>query len=189
LIADRNFVGGYSLSSPVRVVLPVTLLEKTMNRLKAACLIGVCLLGLLGGAEAYGNFFGARQYYSGWRRFPDRAYFYRSYYYKPTASFAGYRHHYVIYDPRRPRYLYYYNPYRRLYWGRCLASAEGKAQYSLLAEGDRKASLDDIPEKAFPDLGDLPPIPESDPKEGATMDLPPDDLPDTNTLPKVPEKR
>jgi len=164
------------------------LLEKIMNPLKSACLLGVCLLGVLGAVEAYGNNYAARQYYSGWRKYPERPYYYRVYYYKPSVSYAGYKHHYVIYDPQRPRFVYYYNPYKKVYWGRCPTNCEGRPEYSMLKEEDRKATLEEIPEKAFPKPAALPPIPESDPKEGISLDLPPDDLPETSSLPKVPAK-
>lgn len=148
-----------------------------MNRLRRACLIAVCLVGAYAGQEAHGTSYAARQYYSSWRKHPERTYYYRSYYYKPTASYAGYKHHYVIYQPSRPRYCYYYNPYKKVYWGRCASGGDGKPEYSLLAEEDRKANLDEIPEKAFPKPGPLPPVPDSDPKENVSLDLPPDDLP------------
>ena len=157
-----------------------------MNAVKYASLVGVCLLGTLWGvAAAQGGYYTHRQYYSGWRRYPQRDYYYRTYYYKPSTTYAGYRHHYVIYTPQRPRYFYYYNPYRKVYWGRSPVACEGKPLYSMLAEADRRATLEEIPEKAFPKPAALPPLPESDPKEGVQLDLPPDDLPQTTTLPKV----
>ena len=55
----------------------------------------------------------------------------------------------------------------------------------MLAEADRKETLEEIPEKAFPKSGALPPIPDSDPAENATLDLPPDDLPPGEGLPKA----
>jgi hypothetical protein len=156
-----------------------------MNAAKSIGLVGICLLGTLWAGEARGQYYVVRQYYSSWRKYPQRDYYYRVYYYKPTVSYAGYRHHFVIYTPARPQYYYYYNPYRRVYWGRCPVQNEGKQLYSLLAEADRKATLEEIPEKAFPKPGKLPALPESDPKEKAQLDLPPDDLPAGNTLPKV----
>jgi hypothetical protein len=59
-------------------------------------------------------------------------------------------------------------------------------QYSLLAPKDRKRSLKDIPEKAFPEAGKMPPIPES--KDGTPMDpvkgLP---KPDNGNGPSLPD--
>ena len=127
---------------------------------------------------------GYRQYYSGWHSHAQSHYYYRAYYFKPTADYYGYKHHYVIYSSRHPSHLYFYNPYKKLFWGRCPAHQSGQAAYSLLAEGDRKASLDQIPESAFPAAGPMPPIPESKPEDGSRMDMPPDDLPSLDSLPR-----
>lgn len=119
-----------------------------------------------------------RQYYAGWSNtfYQSRGYYYRNYNYKPYATYSGYKHHYCIYYPRRPRYIYYYNPVRRVYWGRYDIEAKG---YSLLAEADQKEKLNDIPEDAFPTPGDMPAIPESE--NDGTIDVPPvDDLPDVD---------
>jgi len=101
----------------------------------------------------------ARHYYSGWSYHPTRTYYYSYYYYKPYASYDGYAHHYCVYRPARPRYVYYYNPVRRVYWGRYDTEKKG---YSMLAEKDRKAELDQIPESAFPEPGQMPVIPEAE---------------------------
>lgn len=116
-----------------------------------------------------------RQYYSGWNRHAKQNYYYRHYYYKPTASYSGYRHHYCIYYPSRPQYYYFYNPYRRQYWGRCPVDSNGESLYSMLEEKDRKSSVKDIPESAFPKPTTAPPIPEATDDE--KLDLPPDDIP------------
>ncbi len=126
-------------------------------------------------AEAQG--YAPRQYYSSWYRHPKKTYYYRTYYYKPTPTYSGYKHHYVVYVPEKPKYYYYYSPYKKQYWGRCPSDHGGKPVYSQLAEKDRKATLDEIPESAFPAPAPLPPLPESN--DGATLDLPPDDLPST----------
>ena len=126
----------------------------------------------------------SRQYYSMWQSHPQTRYYYRTYYYKPAPEYYGYKHHYVIYSSHHPEYLYFYNPYKKLFWGRCPAHHTGQAQYSLLAESDRRASLDKIPDSAFPSPGPMPPIPESRGEEGANMDMPPDDLPASDSLPK-----
>ena len=115
-----------------------------------------------------------RQYYSSWNLYPQRQYYYRTYYYKPSPDFAGYNYHYAIYYPDKPNYVYYYNPYKRVYWGRCDLRGKAGQQYSLLAEQDRKENLSDIPESAFPALGKMPPIPGS--KDDVAIE-PPKDLP------------
>ena len=78
--------------------------------------------------------------------------------------------------------MYYFNPYKRVYWGRSLTDCGGKELYSLLAEKDRKGNLDEIPETAFPKPGAMPSLPES--TDGTKVDRPPDDLPGEATLPK-----
>ena len=113
-----------------------------------------------------------RQYYGGWQKHNTQRYHYRPFFYKPHDKYAGYKHHYVISFQNKPGHHYFYNPYKKQYWGRCPAKAEGKPLYSLLAEKDRKGKIDDIPEAAFPKPGALPPIPESE--DGEAIDLPPD---------------
>jgi hypothetical protein len=151
--------------------------------LKSVGLAGVLALVALALAPAQASAYGSRQYYSGWRNNSRGGYYYRSYYYKPRPSYYGYKHHYVVYYPSRPKYYYYYNPYKNQYWGRCPVETDGKGEYSMLAEGDRKANLDDIPEKAFPEPGRMPRIPEATEKDEEQLDLPPDDLPG-GALPK-----
>ena len=109
-------------------------------------------------AEAVGPY---RQSYSPWSYNTNTTYYYSSYYYKPTVSYATYKHHYCIYYPTRPRYVYYYNPVAQTYWGRYDLKKKG---YSMLEKKDRKKNLDDIPEDAFPKPGKMPEIPESEDK-------------------------
>ena len=113
-----------------------------------------------------------RQYYSHWQKSPSSEYAYRTYYYKPNTDYAGYKHHYVI---LKDDHCYYYNPYEKKVWGRCHAKHQGRPQYQILAPQDRRPTIGEIPESAFPVAGALPPIPES--KDAALLDLPPDDLP------------
>jgi hypothetical protein len=132
------------------------------------------------GVVAHGNTYSPRQYYGGYNRHP-RGHYIRPYYYKPTPTYAGYKTHYAVYFPSRPRHVYMYNPYKKQYWGRCPTYTEGKPQYSLLAEKDRKGSVEDIKEESFPPPADVPPIPES--KDGAKLELPPDDVPTNSAVP------
>jgi hypothetical protein len=108
---------------------------------------------------------GFEQSYSGWHKSPY-SYYYRYYYSLPNT------HDYVTYFPTQPRYLYYYNPVAKLYWGRFDLQAKG---YSLLAEADRKGLLKDIPESKFPVPGDLPAVPGG--QDGEKVLTPPVDLP------------
>ena len=133
------------------------------------------------GAAVTAQSYAPRQYYGAIQKHPKHNYSYRPYYYKPAPTYAGYKHHYAVYVPSQPKYVYMYNPYKKQYWGRCPAGGGGQPQYSMLAEADRKANLTEIPESAFPPPGKLPPVPES--ADGATFELPPDDLPGDPTLP------
>ena len=143
-------------------------------KVRNAILLAVLALAAGVGA-AWASYSAPRQYYSSWYKSSKHSYYYREYYYKPAADYVGYKHNYVMYFPDKPKYAYYYNPYKKVYWGRCSLHTEGKGEYSELAEQDRKGSLADIPEGAFPAPGDMPVVPESSDK--VAMDLPPDDLP------------
>ena len=138
-----------------------------------------------------------RQYYSTWSYQPQRSYYVRRYYYKPTVSYASYDYHYCVYYPRRyssqqrySRYVYYYNPHRKVYWGRFDLEGKPGEQYSLLKEADQKENLDDIPEKAFPKPGEMPVIPDSEDKVPIEP-IDAEDLPDDSNgddLPAAPGK-
>lgn len=108
-----------------------------------------------------------RHYYSTWSYYPQRTYYYVKYHYLPQSDQTDYSYHYCLYYPATPRYVYYYNPYSKLYWGRYDTVEKG---YSLLAEKDRKANLKDIPAAAFPKPAEMPAIPDS--QDGEKM-LPP----------------
>jgi hypothetical protein len=122
----------------------------------------------------------SRQHFGDWHRHPN-GFHYRPYYFKPHPQFVGHKHHYAIHYKNRPQHHYFYNPYKKQFWGRCPVATDGKSSYSLLAEKDRSGDINAIPEAAFPKPGPMPPIPES--TDGATLDLPPDDLPATDALP------
>jgi hypothetical protein len=149
-----------------------------MKVLGVACLMAFALAS---SPRPAADYYSARQYYATWHKPAQKSYYYRTYFYKPAPTYAGYKHHYVIYFPSRPKYYYFYNPYKKVYWGRCPADHGGKPLYSLLAERDRKGNVEEIPESAFPQPAALPPLPES--TDGATLDLPPDDLPPDESLP------
>jgi hypothetical protein len=151
------------------------------SRKRLIALLALVAAGTLG-ATSMANPYAPRQYYGGWQKHSRANYYYRAYYYKPKASYNGYKHHYVMYSPAKPKHYYFYNPYKKQYWGRCPVEYDGnKPQYSMLAEADRKANIEDIPEKAFPEPSDVPPIPDAD--DNAKLELPPDDLPAGNTSP------
>lgn len=148
---------------------------KTSSRRFVVAVLMLAVVSAAGLALAQHKF-GNRQYYSSWKKHPKHGYHFRQYNYKPTPTFNGFKHHYVIHHPSRPKLLYFFNPYTKKYWGRCDARRDGSGKYSLLAEKARKGSLKEIKEADFPEPGDVPPIPESE--DGEPLDLPPDDLPD-----------
>ncbi len=102
---------------------------------------------------------GYRQYYSAWSHHAENGYFYRYYYFKPSPQFDVYHHNFCIYYPSRPRYVYFYNPVNRVYWGRFDTQGAAGKQYSMLAEKDQNGDLRAIPESAFPPPGVMPSMP------------------------------
>lgn len=106
-----------------------------------------------------------REYFSGWC--VHGGYYYCNYYCQPAPG-GVYSVHRCIYYPAQPRYVYYYNPGRGVYWGRYDTEAKG---YSLLADKDKKGKIADIAEGAFPKPGAMPPIPTA--KDGTKMSVPP----------------
>jgi hypothetical protein len=153
-----------------------------MRQILSYFVLAVFLLnGLLTSTPTHAaDHFGSRQSFGDWHSHP-RGFSYRPYYYKPNPQFVGFKHHYVIHHKAQPKHNYFYNPYKKQFWGRCPVATEGQPSYSLLAEKDRSGDINKIPESAFPKPGPMPPIPES--TDGATLDLPPDDLPATDALP------
>lgn len=155
-----------------------------MSRISTLGLVALAfILADWSGMSVQGSKSAPRQYYGAWQKHSRNNYYHRSYYYKPRDGYSGYKHHYTLYYPSKPDHYYYYNPYKKQYWGRCPSKHEdGKGTYSLLKVEDRKENLDDIDESKFPKPSTLPPIPDS--TDDATLDLPPDDLPVGEGLPK-----
>ena len=136
-----------------------------MSALRKVSLLGLLVAAsVLGAAPAQA---GDSCYYSSWSYYPQRTYYYSYCYYTPPES-TDYQYHYSICYPSTPRYVYYYNPSRHVYWGRYDLEAKG---YSMLKEEDRKEQLKDIPETAFPKPAELPQIPGA--KEGVKLVAPP----------------
>ncbi len=154
-------------------------MSRTLPNLVLSGLALGLFLGVAATQPAMAQNYAPRQYYSDWQKAPpSRGDFHiRKYYAKPTPDYAGYRTHEVHYFSKKPKHYYYYNPKTQKYWGRCPIENAGKPQYSLLKMEDRQQDLEKIPESAFPPPGKMPAIPDSDPKEGATLDLPPEDAP------------
>jgi hypothetical protein len=149
-----------------------------MKALKSLALAGVLLLTVSTPSQA--DYYGPRQYYTGWS-YSNTGYYYRTYYYKPYPTYTSYHYHYVVYYPSQP-YYYYYNPYRQVYWGRSPIENNGKEVYSLLAEEHRKGTLGQIKEGHFPKAGPMPKVPEA--TDDLKMEVPPADRPTGETLPK-----
>ena len=153
----------------------------TRRNLLVSVLLGTSLFAIAV-PVSHAAFHVLRQRYSSWSYYPSRTYYYRHYYYKPTVTYPTYKHHYCIYYPTRPSYVYYYNPGTQVYWGRYDLKEGG---YSLLKEEDRKGDLDQIPESAFPKPGEMPMIPESN--DGERIERPdPDDLPNLDAPTDIP---
>jgi hypothetical protein len=150
----------------------------TRRKLVLALLVAAATLSGFG-SEAQASY---RQRYSTWSYYPQSKYYYSHYYYKPHSNYSGYNYHYCIYYPGQ-RYVYYYNPVRRVYWGRYDLEAQG---YSLLAEKDRKANLEEIPEDAFPKPGEMPTIPDAQDEEKIDK-ISKEDLPTAPDEGKTPE--
>lgn len=150
-----------------------------MSRMAQTLLAVAVIVGgfsmLAPSVQAQSGHGGPRQYYGHWSKHPTHNYHYRQLYYKPTPTFRGYKHHYVVHTPKDPKHLYFYNPYKKQYWGRCPIEYGDKPVYSILKPEHRKATLKEIPVEAFPAPGDLPPLPDA--TDGAILELPPDDLP------------
>jgi hypothetical protein len=149
-----------------------------MKALKILGFAGLLLLAVAVPSQATN--YGPRQYYSSWSP-TSYGYYYRTYYYKPYPTYPTYNYHYVVYYPSQP-YYYYYNPVRRVYWGRSPVKNDGQAVYSILSEENRKGSLREIKEEHFPKPGPMPTVPEA--KDDAKMAIPPRDLP-AGALPKA----
>jgi hypothetical protein len=132
------------------------------------------VLGLATSTAAFANYF--RQYYTpGWAYSVSNSYYYTTYYYQVTVAQPVYYYHYCVYYPAYPTYIYYYNPYSQVYWGRYVIGSKGNDGYSILAKEDRKKDLKDIPESAFPAPGPMPTIPGA--KDGVQMLPPPENVP------------
>jgi len=145
------------------------------------CLLALTVVGGVVSASSAALLY-RRHYYASWSYYPRNNYYYRYYYYKPYVNYEGYKYHYCIYYTSRPRYVYYYNPYARTYWGRYDLQEKG---YSELAMNDRKGSLSDIPETAFPKPGAMPAIPDSEDGEKIPP-IEPDDLPKSDVPKDIP---
>jgi hypothetical protein len=150
-------------------------------KLRIAALTAV--LALMAATSVFASYYYVRQYYTpAWTYTPSYGYYYTTYYYTPTVIVEPvivepvYSYHYAIYYPTQPTYVYYYNPVNQVYWGRYKIGSKGEKQYSILKKEDRKGSIKEIPEEAFPPLAAMPPIPGAEDKV-AMLPPPEDKLP------------
>lgn len=146
-------------------------LKPKVCAMKAKFVLAMLALGFVALATANSADAAYRQYYSSWRYYPSQSYYYTTYYYKPAPTYPSYNYHYCVYYPSQPRYVYYYNPHARHYWGRFDCQGAPGAQYSILKPEDRKPELSQIPETAFPKPAAMPQIPEA--TDNASVDPPP----------------
>lgn len=130
-----------------------------MRTMRIAALTAV--LGFVATSSVFASYYYVRQYYTPeWTYNTGFGYYYTTYYFQPAVVVEPvYTYHYAIYYPVQPTYVYYYNPVTQVYWGRFDVNAKGEKRYSVLAPKDRKGSLKDIPESAFPPLAAMPKIP------------------------------
>lgn len=123
-----------------------------MKRTLATAALAIFFLAMSEAPEAQAR--GPRYYAGGYSsRMAGSGYSYRTYRYH-SPRYGGYRYHVATYHPRYPRHVYYYNPYTRKYWGRYDLVSGG---YSQLQEEDKRESLADIPDSAFPTPTQMPP--------------------------------
>jgi hypothetical protein len=134
-----------------------------MRRILMASLLGLAAFVGLGAAVESARADHHPGYYT--TRYHGPEYSSRKYWYW-SHRYGGYRHHYEVYHPSRPHYVYYYNPYKGCYWGRYDMEKGG---FSMLAPEHCKPHLSQIPESAFPPPGPMPP---TDP-DGEEMPPPP----------------
>ncbi len=146
--------------------------DARMVRMNLVVLVGLAVGVLAANTPATAQ--QPRQYYAKfWAK--NKGYYFKRYFYKPTASAVTYRMHYVIYYPSKPRYYFFFNPYNRLYWGRYDRQEGG---YSNVSEADQRPQVSEIKEAAFQAPAAMPFIPESKdsvPIAGLPADLPPDE--------------
>lgn len=121
----------------------------TYTALALALALGTTAVAEAGYGYYYPSYGYYRPYYSSYSYYNYGGYYYSKYYYQPS------HYHYVI---ATPRYSYYYNPYRKVYWGRYDHEAKG---YSLLKEEHRKGTLAEIKPEWFPAPGEMPRVPEA----------------------------
>src|SRR4051794_40966087 len=68
------------------------------------------------GHSGHAGHSGGRQSYGDWHSHSG-GFSFRTYNYKPTPNFDGFRHHYVIHYNSQPEFNYFYNPYTKQFWG------------------------------------------------------------------------
>lgn len=118
-----------------------------------------------------------QQYYSpsnSWLSHPSGLYRYKKYNYETAPN--KWSLHYVIHRPGES-YVYYYNPYKEVYWCRALVNqaGQGKKIWFVLPNDQKKRNLPDIPEHIWKNC--LPSHPFLPGTNGPTRMLPPPNPP------------
>jgi hypothetical protein len=173
-------------------------LEVSMQSfLKAAGLtLAVLVLASVEYAHAQKGKGRVRQYYSkSWTKHPTYNYHYKTYHYKPTPRYTGYKEQHVVYKPAKTKnWVYWYNPEKKVYWARCPTVnhkkygadvRKGKDYWSYLPQEKKKPKLEDIDDKDYGQVTDKAPyigeegLTQEPPAEGKTqVACPPSDLPE-----------
>jgi hypothetical protein len=155
---------------------------RSLCRLSLLAVVAV-LLASLGGVQARPA--EKRQYYDAkWSYNKPAKYYYKTYHYKPTPDYAGYKKQQVIYKPAKNKnFVYWYNPEKKVYWARCPTVKhpkygkevkEGKDYWSIAK--NKKENLDYVQKDDYgPVTTKAPPIPES--IDNTHISCPPADLP------------
>jgi hypothetical protein len=96
-----------------------------------------------------------RSYYSNgkvtnrWIRYRKGDYYGMYYKYKAKRGDDRYQYHMAYYFPRKGRYVYYYNPQTKKYWGRCPFNPSRTNPYQILNADDQASKIDDVDETKF----------------------------------------
>ena len=83
--------------------------------------------------------------YGSWTYDQGHNYYYCVCSYRPAAN-AEYSKYICIYNPQYSNCCYYYNPIAKTYWGRYDYNSKG---FSILAGGDQRSSIADLPQDKF----------------------------------------
>ena len=101
----------------------------------------------------------ATQSYSKWTPSPNKTYYFRTLSIQTPAPNEALVEFIAVHYPDRPKYFYYFDAVEKKYVGRYRVGAGPTECFNLIAFGDRKAHLKDIPESAFENATAMPMVP------------------------------